>query len=1198
MPRYFPRRRLVSPSLENKSSAADERAGALSFQPPPLQLKSTSEEADNEFFDPTKHAPVMKGKETWTDQELQNYLPKLNSEKIDHQIKIIHLRTKIDVLDKQLETANAEDRPKFEAEKKDIETQIEERNDLLRQTKQDMEMIRNPATSAEEKNNFLARQGSKVSVAETTTTGEVQGGLLGKSTQVTSKAKYDAEKGLSTHSETIKSEGASLEDLGHASSTTTKATKVHSDGGEETSERSKSTSLGLTGVSGQDTSKTTVTDKDGNETSSEKNKSIKYGFGGLDYNNTSTDATKAADGSGKSTTKSTTLKQEGGELNASKGSSTTVTDKDGTETTNSSTLKGGLISGKDGVGAHGGGDVKSEEKLPSGFKTGVQGGLNGRIICNVVKIPKTTPPAYRVLLSVNLGIHVGSSFGGEKTSEATGSTGGGSLEFKAGVAVIMNSSKKLNEAETTSYLSTLRGASNGTSGGSKELAVIQTGVTKGWDAARQMFIAMSRGVMDKDFLNQMENGDKYDSTVSTEAGVKASLDGKSGGGFGFGGGGGFSSTNRSTLGVEKKDDKFIFTPHNENDDTWSGDASVGFGGVSGTFGVSHTTTTGKKFQLVLDPKDPKFQEKLAALQACQTDADREAFARNYPDTVKSITDISGEKTTDKAGASVGDLKAEMEFGAGVRKEVTRDSEGNVEKTTTTGENSGSMKGSIGDYSIVAGSKESAKAVVNADGSATLDVNQTDTETNTAKWLEQHVPGAKTGGKNEGDPGLLSEMTGGAKKMVDTTEKNISGIKMTMGDLGYLAYIAKEKGMAGWMKGCTTPRLMDEWRAAFYEVQKNGFTEGAVANALANFVGKRGPGRDDVIYKSIRKAGDVSVGARYEFPGNLASFKKDFEIYAIGNPRAILEKTFKDKGLEASEGEAAAVLEKLRRLYSAIASSTSFTQKAVQAEMLGAINRSKEQVQAFLRKIKTGSEEITDSSQMVAKYNDHLDNCVRYKFSETDLFNQAASINNEYYVFGSKAVDKAKVIKQIRDLHAVWQPQYEAMGKIAQEHSIGLDRYWKYKPDTNRLLRLSSTGNPGKASEMKPEPAGKFAKKPPVKRAPKDPIGVENKKLQANRQKSASNISARLNPSRNNAYGKGNRLHAWIQYDRKAQAIDAHNRGMVKLKEAAANANRMPQNATILDWETYGFLAANDFSAAAAIFQEGLALYPGGWPPKQ
>ena len=195
----------------------------------------------------------------------------------------------------------------------------------------------------------------------------------------------------------------------------------------------------------------------------------------------------------------------------------------------------------------------------------------------------------------------------------------------------------------------------------------------------------------------------------------------------------------------------------------------------------------------------------------------------------------------------------------------------------------------------------------------------------------------------------------------------------------------------------------------------------------------------------------------------------------------------------------------------------------------------------------------------------------------------------------EGIANATLIKQLRDMYAVWNTEYDQMAALAQENGFGQDNYWKFKPDLARFNR-ALTGAPGPASPAAPETQDK-RKKQPVAEAPRDPVGDASRELDKKRAEQADSIHGQLDPAKNRAYGAGNRLFAWIQTDHKPAAIDAHNRGMETLHRADGNAARMPKNPTTQDFESWGFIAVQDYDAATSTFREGLALYPAGSPPK-
>jgi hypothetical protein len=528
------------------------------------------------------------------------------------------------------------------------------------------------------------------------------------------------------------------------------------------------------------------------------------------------------------------------------------------------------------------------------------------------------------------------------------------------------------------------------------------------------------------------------------------------------------------------------------------------------------------------------------------------------------------------------VEAGLSFGESLDEQVTTDGDGKFKEKTVTGANSGGFELSVGGLKYGSSGKDQAKAEIGASGDAAVDVNTSTTDTNRDKWLEANVPFA---GDHQ-DEGTLARL--GAEKQ-DTDDHDISGMKLKGSDLSSLGYTAVND-WGGWMSACPSPRLRDDWAAAGRAIKAGGGSKAAVAEALARFVGSGGS--SDVVYAAVRSAGDVSGGSRYEFPGGLAKLKPSYDSLVIADSELGLDALAQSDGKDKAISKGTGLVGQLDSLHSAVANEQGFTQAAVQAEMLAAINDRREKVKAKLRVLNGGKADVLSPQELVEQYNQLLDNCIRHKQSETDCFAKIEVLVDD------DAIETAKLIKQLRDMYAVWNTEYDEMAALAQENGFGKDIYWKYKPDTARFNR-SLTGAPGPASVPQPETEDK-RKKPAVAvaQASSDPVGDSIRQVEKQRVAQGNEIYRKLDPSKNKAYGAGNRLYNWIHTDAKAMAIDAHNRGMVLLHSAERYAAKVPKNATTDDFTSYGFAAVEDFSSAASTFAEGLALYPAGSPPKK
>ena len=114
----------------------------------------------------------------------------------------------------------------------------------------------------------------------------------------------------------------------------------------------------------------------------------------------------------------------------------TATNADGGTTTKGATGKGGVQSGKDGIGAYGEGSGSAEKKGANGVAVGAVAGLNANVSCNIKQIPGEIPPKYVATTRINLGASIKGSAGYGKE----GGAGKAGASVSGSATVYMNAS--------------------------------------------------------------------------------------------------------------------------------------------------------------------------------------------------------------------------------------------------------------------------------------------------------------------------------------------------------------------------------------------------------------------------------------------------------------------------------------------------------------------------------------------------------------------------------------------------------------------------------------------------------------------------------------------------------------------------------------------------------------------------------------
>ena len=468
-------------------------------------------------------------------------------------------------------------------------------------------------------------------------------------------------------------------------------------------------------------------------------------------------------------------------------------------------------------------------------------------------------------------------------------------------------------------------------------------------------------------------------------------------------------------------------------------------------------------------------------------------------------------------------------------------------------------------------QDKAVAKVDAEGKATLDVSETVVETDSTKWLGANVPGA---GGDKAEKSTLAKVTGGGEKP-KTDDTHVEGIAAGGSDLAALAAAAQDP--AAWMTHCPSPRLRGDWSKARFEVLKAGGTEAACATALAKFVGKGGPGREEVVDQAIR--GGTGGGSRYEFPEGLGHLRAPYAELIQGNVMATIDAAVKSDGAVKAVDMAKGLLARIDSMGNQMRSSAGAFQDASRyGEMMDKIASRKSELDGKVRALSGGAPDQLTQDEWRAKYNDALTLCMDFKSQEDNFFGKM----NEAYkpgaldkLFGSdghadlgETVEIEKYRSQLRELHARWTPKYDAMARIAQEHDFGKDTYWRFKPDVERLKK-SAVGAPGAATAPVPEVEDKRSKPVPPP-APKPPVDPQAEKVKRMRGQATALVNQLDKKIRTMPAG-------WDD----TQAYQCYKGALEKLNATTMKLGEKP------DWKEVGGWALDEYTDAWMMASQGL-----------
>lgn len=1201
-----------APPIQMKAAASGARAVQREEAPEAPAAEAPAPEAaaagDNELFDPAKHMAAMQKDYTvapWVPPaapalptQLPSHLQSTRDGAAGELQKIADRETAVtaDLAAAQKahdEATAAGDAAHIEkaAElvsklKTDAATLAARRDELAgiaAKAAQDLQVATSPASSPAQLNDLCARRGVQIST-DATSDESTTGWQFGPSGW-SRTAKAETTNMAAGNSVGQTDEVKDTIDLSGASTKRTKTTEIK--GANDTSVKSTETKTAGVGLDGSVSWGEGKSEEESDKTGSSKVSSgtkTKVGLGGYER---SEEKATTVDGTHMADKKSTTVSRGDGQITVGRASESTVGKVDGagelTEgTTHKTSVKGGVIAKEDEVGALGSATAERKSKSDSGITTGLSGGLNGRFTVSVKPVDAATNK-YKIVLTIKLGASIGANVGGEKGDDTKGSAG---VKANASGSVTAVYSHEMSADEVKAYQANLGIAAGGSpaNGQYPEFAILAAGVNGGWDAAKQLYQGVSAEAFDSaDITKGLREGDELSVTKEASVGGGVELGGSSGkGNVGIEAGGSTGTSIKLTKSM--KGGQVIYGVEIGDDVGYNVGGKAGYG-VAG-MGLSNEHKEGQKssVSLKLDPKSPNASAIAAQLNAAKTRADIDAIIRQYPELVASRSTEQTEEDVTKTSVDIaGVVTAEVGSGAARGHKETVDDKGET-TIEDEGANSGSLEIGIGGVKVGASSEEKLSGSVSG-GKASADLKQTDSETDLTKTL--------LGVEDAARRSPVSVVTGAAS----APKKSESVAGMALSDSDISALMERAKDPQAWMKGMhgKTDAFID-YQALGRQIAAAGGNKEAVVKAMADFVGTKGSGRDDMLQLAVRGgAGGDGGGSAYYFPDGLGGLKAKYDAIVVGDPVEGITKLEQEKlaggpptadALELVMTKANGTLGQLEQLEVSFKSYTPNDEEkrlhtAAMQEMLAKIAQRKEEVRAKIRTLKGGNPDELSHADKVQQYNDLLTNCIGHKDMEKSSFAEIERL----YGAGHEAIAIAEVLKQIRDLYVVWDKEFGKMTELAEENKIGTDRYFKFQPDRARFAKAQQ-GPPGGENEMQ---RPQYESKKEAQRAPADPVGDSQRELEKKQKDQAAAIRGQLNGARLKASAAYNTLGRKVQAGGQSGAAnEAFEEGRKLFNSAEAQWQKLQKGASIDDMNSYGFIAMQDFNSAYDAFKRGQA----------
>lgn len=923
----------------------------------------------------------------------------------------------------------------------------------------DLEAIADPGTRREELVMLLARARSSASVdtlIEVETARGATDQKFNERRQATTETSLrDGEATVARSEDTLR--------VGTDGLTKTSSREVErqdADGASKLS-REKTVKLGPGGVS-VERKDAVAFESDGKTFGSETSSSFEAGADGLKASGAV--KTTKADGSSLARRQDKAVERGDGKLGVSEGRSTVRTDADGNATTASSSAKTGLLAGDDGMGAYAGAESGLVRKRKDGVSTGVVGGLHANVLCKIGE-PEGTPPRYPLTLTVQLGAEIKVTGGRAKDGAAAGY----GAEVKLGADVVMPVTRQLTADQLQTYLAALEGASKGSKADATyaEMAIIQAGVTQGWEVAQALFL--KRDPFSPAMLAQLRRAGDSNAVVK-KTGAGATLKGN------------VKAVNLE-LGAAKEqvdtkkatrdaDGKLTIETGRTDTETYAAKAGVSMGVVGGSVGGSTTHREGFGYEITVDPARDADGRIAAALLACQGAKDFEAFIAKYGAgkykgsiQVRAKTVSRADAASSSVGLSVGPAELSLGTHSGVAEETKVDGDGKLLQRTVVG--SAGAGGSVGAGGYAWGDSSDVQATARRDGTgkASLDLARDQSQTTFDKVLDVAKGKATAVGRMLGigdddadakkpAAGALTSAAGGGGEKADTQRHDRFGLGLSEKDLDEVARLASND--RDWTPRVGNAKDIQAWRAMGARIRAAKGDRGLVAEELAKFIGGSQGDRLQQVRLFLRQGGAVKVGTAYNFPDGLKAVRKDWEALVVDACEQQVLHALASQGPAPAVELGRALQGRLRQLLLTVRNSDAFGDPAAQADMVGAIVERTAALDAAVRRAEGRTGAADDRAAAQAQFDQLCGACgIAKRNFDLQLTALDTKIRGDTYLTQGEKNKLFAPVEKLLELRGILRRQIAAAKALADAHGFPARRYEQFQADDKAVDRIKN-----------------------------------------------------------------------------------------------------------------------------------------------
>jgi hypothetical protein len=227
----------------------------------------------------------------------------------------------------------------------------------------------------------------------------------------------------------------------------------------------------------------------------------------------------------------------------------------------------------------------------------------------------------------------------------------------------------------------------------------------------------------------------------------------------------------------------------------------------------------------------------------------------------------------------------------------------------------------------------------------------------------------------------------------------------------------------------------------------------VGAELAKFVGGD-IHRREMLENFVRGGGNVSIGSAFEFPESLKSQRKEYDDLIGKDCESGVREAAKAQGAAKAAELGHALEVRVKKLLDAVSACGEFRRKNAKAEMLSAITSRQTALATALREVEGKNSAADQKAAAEDEFKRLVESCERHDKLEEGLFGQLEKLIDGRRLIMTRLLGEAQpLVKQAKDLHAIWQRDLDAAIALAQKNGFGASRYTGFMPDKERFTRI-------------------------------------------------------------------------------------------------------------------------------------------------